>query len=685
MINLILCEKPSVAKSFAAALSIPWNSGFYANHEYIITNCVGHLFELFMPEDYDEMLKKWSLETLPIIPDSFKYKKNKNTKDQAALVLKLLKENKTAKIIIATDAGREGELIARITLLQAGFTSIDNMYRFWESASLTPEVITKGLENVKPLKSYNVLGNQGYARQQADWLIGINFSRLLSVLSNTLLPVGRVQTAVLNEIYKRELEIKNFISKEFFEYTAELASSEANLKVKKYIIENEKLSTQFFQNDIDLSACIGKRAQVKNIESNEKKEKSEKLFNLTALQKKAFHTFGISPDKTLSIAQKLYEEYKCLSYPRTPSRVLSESNVDFAKEIYERFKDLRPDYTKNIDVSLFELSNTHVFNDSKLEDHHALVPLADIPYSASELEKGVFELVAKQFFSVFSKPYIYESKAVYFNIEEHDFIARGKKVIQKGWKELASSEANLEEDENSFDNIDFENLICKDIQKIKKLTAPKAPYKFDSLLAFMENPKNENENKKLVGLGTEATRGEIIKSLIDREYIKEVKKNLTVQEKGVFLINQINKNTDLLPLIDISQTTQWEEKMMDNPGAFLKSIKDFVFSVCKNKKNIDSFEIQKELIGKCPYCGKDILEGKKNYYCAGYKKGCKFALWKDIAGAKLSVKDVKILFSGKNTDIKTCKNKDGKSFKCRFALDKEYKIKFIFDKKGVIK
>ena len=217
MTSLILCEKPSVAKSFALALSVPWNNGFYANHEYIITNCVGHLFELFMPEDYSENLKKWTLETLPIIPDSFKYKKNNSTKDQANLVLKLLKENKTAKIIIATDAGREGELIARITLLQAGFTSIDNIYRFWESAALTPEVIAYGLKNAKPLKDYNVLGNQGYARQQADWLIGINFSRLLSVLSNTLLPVGRVQTAVLNEIYKRELEIKNFIPKEFFE------------------------------------------------------------------------------------------------------------------------------------------------------------------------------------------------------------------------------------------------------------------------------------------------------------------------------------------------------------------------------------------------------------------------------------------------------------------------------------
>lgn len=682
MTSLILCEKPSVAKSFALALSVPWNNGFYANHEYIITNCVGHLFELFMPEDYNENLKKWTLDTLPIIPDSFKYKKNNSTKDQANLVLKLLQENKTAKIIIATDAGREGELIARITLLQAGFTSIDNIYRFWESAALTPEVITLGLKNAKPLKDYNVLGNQGYARQQADWLIGINFSRLLSILSNTLLPVGRVQTAVLNEIYKRELEIKNFIPKEFFEYTAELASSEANLKAKKYVIENEKLSTHFFQNDIDLSGCIGKKAQVKNIESNQKKEKPEKLFNLTALQKEAFKSFGISPDKTLNIVQKLYEEYKCLSYPRTPSRVLSESNVDFAKEIYEKLKQVRPDYTKNIDLSLFEKSNSHVFDDTKLEDHHALVPLIDIPHSASEIEKGVFELIVKQFFAVFSKPYIYESKTVYFNIAGHDFIARGKKIIQKGWKELASSEANLEEDENSFENVNFENLICKDVQKVKKLTKPKAPYKFDSLLAFMENPKNESENKKLVGLGTEATRGEIIKSLIDRDYIKEVKKNLTVQSKGIFLIEQINKNADLLPLIDISQTTQWEEKMMDNPGIFLKSIKDFVFNVCKNKKNIDSFE--KEMIGKCPSCGKDILEGKKNYYCSGYKEGCKFVLWKDIAGAKLSIKDVKALLVGKNTDIKTCKNKDGKSFKCSFALDTENKIKFIFDKKGKI-
>ncbi len=685
--HIILCEKPSVAKAFATTLKATPLNGIYKNDKYIILNCVGHLFELYMPEDYSASFKKWQIETLPIIPEQFKYKKIKNVEKQAQLVLEILKSHKTDKIIIATDAGREGELIARLVLQQAGFTSIDNIYRFWASAALTDEVILSGLKAVKHLSEYNKLSLQGYARQHADWLVGINCSRLLSILSNSFLPVGRVQTAILYELYKRELEIKNFIPTPYFEYAAELASSEANLNshiiCKKYILKDNKINTKFAEK-INLQSCIDKKAILENKEIITKKEKAEKLFNITALQKQAFKCFNLSPEQTLLIAQKLYEEYKCLSYPRTPSRVMSISDVEFTKTIYNRFKKLRPQYITNIDENLFNADNSHVYNDEKLEDHHALIPLAEIPVIASASEKNVFELVVKQFFIVFSKPYIYERISLFFIIDSHKFIATGNKTLQIGWKQLASSEPNLnndtEEEQNNFNSINLNNLICKTVQCNKKLTQPKPFYRFDTLLSFMENPKLENEEKKLVGLGTPATRSEIIKNLLTRNYIEEYKKNLRIKEKAVFLITQIKKYKILWPLIDTAQTTNWEEQMENNPIEFLQNIKKIIMTVCKAKLEIEKFRVEKEGVGRCPICKKNVLESKNNYYCSGYKEGCSFSIGKEILNATISKNDLKNMLEGKYSSMKKCKNKQGKEFKCKFSFDENYKIKFIFNK-----
>ena len=679
--TLILCEKPSVAKAFADCLKAGYNQGYYKNNKYIITNCLGHLFTLFMPEDYDVKFKAWNLNDLPLIPKKFKYKKNTETAKQADLVIRLLKENKGRRIIIATDAGREGELIARITLMQAGFTSTENMYRFWQSEALTKEVILKGIENAKPLNEYTLLANQGYTRQYSDYLIGINLTRLLSIHSNTLLSVGRVQTAVLHEIYRRETEIKNFIPAPYYEYIAELASSEANLKAKLYVLKSDEPCTRFDRDNIDLSSCINKQAVLKDKQTIQKKENPEKLFNLTALQKEAFKAFGFSPEKTLNIAQSLYEQHKCLSYPRTPSRVMGSADVEFVKKIYNNFKELRREYTGQIDESLFTAANKYVFDDARLEDHHALLPLTEIPDGASKEEKDVFELIVKQFFCCFSRPYICEQTTLLFEIDDFNFVAKGKTVLQKGFKELASNEANLQDDEeeNIFNADNLSNLVCKNTECIKKLTKPKQPYRFDSLLSFMENPKAEDENKRLVGLGTPATRAEIIKTLITRKYIAENKKQLVILEKGEFLINQIKKNASLAVLCDVKQTTVWEEKTQNEPVEFFNDIKEFLKTVCKQNVSVSKFEKTKESLGSCPVCKKSIFEGSKNYYCEGYKEGCSFVLWKNIAGASLSKEDIKKLLSKKLTGLKQCKNKEGKKFICKFSLDEENKIKFIFD------
>lgn len=593
LMTVILCEKPSAAKSFASCLKAEYKNGIYESNEYKIINCVGHLFELFMPEDYDKDLKKWNIKDLPIIPEVFKYKKIKEVEKQTRIVLSVLKKHKNDKIIIATDAGREGELIARIALWQAKVIATDNMYRFWQSAALTDEVIKNGLNSAKPLSQYSNLMRQGFVRQHSDWLIGINISRLLSISSNTVLPVGRVQTCVLYEIFKRENEIKNFVPTPYFEYSAILASFEANIIAKKCIVKDGKINTKFSPSKLDLSICKNKKAVLKDIKTTKKSEMPEKLFNLTALQKAAFKYFNISPEQTLSIAQKLYEKYKCLSYPRTPSRVMSKNNVELIKNVYETFKPLRKNYDIAIDFSLFSETNKHIFNDDKLEDHHALIPLKEIPSEACRLEKDVFELVVKQFFIAFSGKYVYENTVCLFDIASHTFVANGKKTIQKGWKALVSNDTDSIDEQNNFDKIDFENIICKDIKLEKKTTKPKTPYRFDTLLAFMENPRSEDENKKLVGLGTPATRAEIIKSLITRKYIIENKKNLVVSDKGIFLIRQIEKNNLLKPLIDVSETTKWEEEIQKSPVLFLERIKSFVNKVCSENINVDKYKLKK--------------------------------------------------------------------------------------------
>ena len=225
--TFILTEKPSVAKAFAHALAVPFTGSYYENSRYLITNCLGHLFQAFDPEDYEVHYKKWSLSDLPIIPHTIRFKKIEASKKQANLVVSLLQTHQSDTIIIATDAGREGELIARIVLNEAGITDTKNIFRFWTSSALTPPVITEALKKVKPLSDYNDIARQGYARQKADWLVGINISRLLSLHAKTLLSVGRVQTAVLAEIFRREKEIADFIPTPYYEYVAEIASSEA--------------------------------------------------------------------------------------------------------------------------------------------------------------------------------------------------------------------------------------------------------------------------------------------------------------------------------------------------------------------------------------------------------------------------------------------------------------------------
>lgn len=686
MRTFILAEKPSVAKSFAEGLKVKRSGNHFENETYIITNCIGHLYQMYYPEDYDVRFKKWNKLDLPIIPDSFKYKVNAQVKEQARLVKKLLNQEPYERIIIATDAGREGELIASIVLAMSGIQDTSNVYRFWCSAALTPEVIQREINEVKSINEYVDIEKQGYYRAYADWLVGINITRLITLLSGEVFQCGRVKTAVLAEILRRENERVNFIPQTYFEYIASLSSDSKSITAKMYNMRDGKEHTQFDSSELDKSLFLNKIFSVENKDTVNKNMAPEKLLNLTALQKKAFKLLSLTPEETLNIAQKLYEEYKCLSYPRTPSRVMGSTDVKLTKEIFEKFSPLRESYTANIDPPLFDVNNKNIYNDALLEDHHALIPLTEIPENASDIEKQVFEIVVRQFFIAFSKPYEYELTILKLDCGGKKFIAKGKKDVQLGWKAVfpvVDEKQDIEEADNDFSDINLDNLVCTDISAVLKKTKPKPAYRFDTVLSFMENPRDKNAEKKLVGLGTPATRAKILQDLIDNKYIKEEKKNLQVLERGKFLVTQLQKNKGLLPLIDIQTTTDWEEMLSNDCDAFYERIKQFVKDACTSVA-VDVKQSTKASLGKCPICHNDILEGNKNYYCSGYKDGCKFTVWKKISGATISTTDISRLLSGKETAKKSCKSKAGKDFTCMFKLNSENKIEFVFAEKRKI-
>jgi len=684
----ILCEKPSVARDFASALGASPRNGFFEGNGYTITYCVGHLFELCYPEDYDPKFKKWSLEALPIIPDAFKYRMSPGTAEQARLVLDLLRNN-GGDALVATDAGREGELIARIALLMAPVPDTGRFRRFWVSEALTADVIRKGIQDAKPLSEYDSLSRQAFARQRADWLVGMNISRLASI-GNPPPPwsVGRVQTAVLSAIGARNEEVKNFVAVPYRELQAQVGPGNQALGIFA-LLENPKTEkTAFFKGDDEylaaaLNYCKGKPVGSVDAKAEEKRNKPERLLNITGLQKLAFKRFGYKPEETLNIAQALYETHKCLSYPRTPSRVMGDNNVELFREKFELLKGDTL-LSSFCDPSLISAENSHIFNSAKLEDHHALIPLNKLPESASEKERNVYNIVLESFFTVCMGDFVFNEKSLRFHVGDYVFASRIREVIQYGWKESRPKKSSKKEDDDDDDDVaevngfDEDNCLVNELCVLEKLTQPKKEFALDTLLAFMEHPRGEGE-ARLAGLGTPATRADIIKKLFAAEYVREEKKRLYATERGRFLLDMLSKNDHLKKLADVSNTTDWEERLARDPEAFEREIKEYIASCVKSGAGSATF--QRPSLGACPLCRRPVHETKLGYCCSGYKEEprCSFIIWKTISGATVSTNDAQLLLIGQKTRVKKCRSKAGKEFEAAFAL-KGAEVEFIFKK-----
>jgi len=702
-VKLIIAEKPSVANELAKAVdATKKESGFISGNGYYVTWCVGHLIETAMLEDYNQNLNKWALDTLPIIPESWKYKVSARTQLQYKTVKELIQRSDVDELICATDAGREGELIFRLVYKQTGCKK--PFKRLWIS-SMEESAIKEGLSKMKDGHAYDNLYYSALSRLQADWLVGINISRLFSCLYSKTLNIGRVQTPTINLIVERQKEIDNFKPQPYY-----ILSADFGLFIATRRVDQESEVKEI------IDRCNGKSAVVSSITQKPCSDKPSALYDLTTLQREANKLLGLSAKQTLDVAQNLYEK-KLITYPRTDSRYLTTDMTQSTRTVINKIVTL--DYIHPKTTNMYDVNNadiTPLVNNKKVTDHHAIIPttaINKIP-ELSRNEKSILLLVIYKLLSAAYIPHEYIKTDLIVTIDDIEFKASGKQITNKGYKEIQNhliellkikdTETNTKSDQatiipqlNQGDIIDTISVTSK-----KKLTSPPKPYTEDTLLSAMENALKTIDNEDLkkevsgIGLGTPATRAGIIERIIKTGFIERNKKNLLPTQAAFSLIDVVPDKIKSPYL-----TAEWEQKLEHiNKGSL--SYKDFYTSIMqfikgltdefKGKEvNSKKFKQEKEVIGKCPRCGKNIYEGKLNYYCESGRQ-CNFSLWKEDKFFKSKKKSLtkkaakEILNKGQTKMTGLFSEKTGKTYDAYISIEDtgtyiNYKMKFIYKKK----
>ncbi|MGJ0845211.1 DNA topoisomerase III [Tissierella praeacuta] len=638
---LVLAEKPSVGRDIARVLNCKKKgNGYLEGDKYIVTWALGHLVTLADPEQYNKKYKTWNMEDLPMLPEKMRIEVIRQSSKQFYSVKEQMHRKDVKEIIIATDAGREGELVARWIIEKANVKK--PIKRLWIS-SVTDKAIKDGFNNLKDGKYYENLYDSAVARAEADWIVGINGTRALTVKYNAQLSCGRVQTPTLSMIAQREEEIKRFVPKEYYGIAA-------NTKELKLIWQdnNTKDIKTFDKGKSDkiLESIKGKDAKVMEVEKTLKKKYSPGLYDLTELQRDANRIFGYSAKETLSIMQRLYENHKILTYPRTDSRYISDDIVGTLKDrIHACGVGQYQKIASKILLSPIK-SNKSFVDNSKVTDHHAIIPTEQrvLLSELNDNERKIYDLVVKRFLSVLYAPFEYEQTTIKAKIGDENFVVKGKRVISAGWKEVYSNNY-YDEDEEDNEDQSLPVINKGDTLKVISLvqttgkTKPPAPFNEGTLLQAMENPvkymSDESKTlKKIIGetggIGTVATRADIIEKLFNTFLIEKNGKDIFITSKGKQLL-------DLVPeeLKSPALTAEWEQKLglisqgKLNKDSFIKEMKEYSKTVVKEIKNSDeTFRHDNMTRNKCPECGKFMLEvkGKKGkmYVCqdreCGYRK-----------------------------------------------------------------
>jgi DNA topoisomerase-3 len=657
--TLILTEKPSVANDFARALNVKGRyNGYIENNAFIITWAIGHLVELKKPEDYHPRWKAWHLDTLPIMPESFDYNPIDRTQQQLKIIQKLLNSD-VNKIIIATDAGREGEVIARTILMKCNQLNQTSLFRFWTSQALTDDVIRDALNNCKPAKDYDRLWKAGQSRQIADWLVGMNGSRAATLKMNDLFSVGRVQTAVLALLVDRRRERENFKPEPYWVLKVLFTNVKGSWFGTWFRKSQTRILSQEKAQDIE-KKVLNQDGIVQSVKKQKKSEPPPLLYALTDLQRDANNKYGFSAQRTLQLAQDLYEKFKCLSYPRTDSNVLGSKNADLIQSTISQLSAVYNDIFAGVQARRMKNTYKRVFNDSKLTDHHALIPLSPLPSGASSDHQKIYMLVLKRFAQAFHADCQFEQTEIITLVCEETFRTKGKVILVPGWRVLETQSSKPMKSKSEDEDEEQEQLppLQKDdpahVQEtncLKKETKPPPEYTEASLLRDMTNPGryvSDNKLKKIyrgdIGLGTQSTRAQTIETLLSRKYIIRKKRQILATDKGCLLIETLRQFDITKILTSPEETARWEmqlENIAQGNGSdneFLENIKSFVMqSVEEFKTNV--IQIDRNKLGKCPECGGNIIKGKKDYGCANWRESdgaCRVVIKSKVNGRFIS-------------------------------------------------
>ena len=614
--RLVLAEKPSVGRDIARVLNCTkQGNGYLEGKDYIVTWALGHLVTLADPEAYDVKYKSWNLEDLPMLPKQFKLVVIPKTSKQFKAVKEQMLRKDVSEIIIATDAGREGELVARWIIEKVGVKK--PIKRLWIS-SVTDKAIQQGFKTLKDGRNYDNLYSSAIARSEADWIVGMNATRALTTKHNAQLSCGRVQTPTLAMIAKREEEIKQFKPKTYYGLTAisqGIKWTWQDGKSKDIKTFNEERIGQLFK------SLQGQSAQIEKVAKTEKKVYAPGLYDLTELQRDANRMFGFSAKETLSIMQKLYEHHKVLTYPRTDSRYIS---TDIVETLPERLKAVAIGPYRAVANQLLKgklVTNKSFVDDKKVSDHHAIIPTEQTALltDLSDKERKIFDLVVKRFLAVLSKPFVYEQTTLTAKIGSETFVAKGKRVLSLGFKEIYSHQDEEADDHQNLPLVEVGMVlpISKIIQTSGR-TQPPAYFNEATLLSAMENParfmngassdvvKTLNETG---GLGTVATRADIIEKLFNSFMIEKKGQEIHLTSKGRQLL-------DLAPtdLKSPELTGEWEQKLSDIASGklkrqrFVNQMREYATTVVQEIKGSDAkYKHDNLTTTKCPECGKPML------------------------------------------------------------------------------
>ena len=638
---LIIGEKPSVSRAISAVVGASSaHKGYTEGNGYVVSWCVGHLVGLKFPNEYGNgWNQKWSFSQLPMLPEKWQFRVTDSTKAQYELLKKLMNRVDVSEIICATDADREGECIFRYVYNMANCKK--PVKRLWVS-SLEESAIRKALTSMKPMSAYDNLFNAGYARARADWLVGMNCSRLFSVRYGGKLNIGRVQTPTLAMIVQRDAEVGGFVKQKY--YTADLNCGEFILSSARIDDENAA--------DTLVSDCDGSTVTISSINREVKTDKAPKLYDLTTLQREANKAFGYTAQQTLDYTQSLYEG-KLVTYPRTDSQYLSDDMAQTALDV-----------AKLCDTYFgFGISHTpdisKVINNSKVSGHHAIIPTSGIATadlsSLPSGEKNVLTLIATKLICATALAHKYEAVKLTGICNGTEFTATGRTVLEIGWKAYAKQSDKKNEDK-SLPAVSEGQTFTVAASKGEHFTSPPKPYTEDTLLSAMERAGNEDydEDTEKKGLGTPATRAATIEALVKNGYVERVGKQLRATDKGKELITVVPDEVKSPKL-----TAQWETRLQQvehgdySEISFMQDIERFVKAMCSNygvkDESVSLASQYHEPIGKCPKCGGDIISGKYGFYC---KVKCGMSVG-NVYGVKLSSAQVKYLLNGKSTSIFT--------------------------------